>query len=573
VFVAIAVPLVAVAAGTLLALAGGARPRVLVPVRSFALAAVLVAVIAHLLPGAIEAGGPWTLAVFAAGVAAPQLLGRLGKQHARVVTELGFVGVVLHQIGDGLVLGALSDHWDVVIAIGAHTVPLAAAVTLGIVAIRGRRAAVGRAAVLAAATIVGVVLASSGSPMIATEVSPWVNAAVAGLLVHLLSHDLPTPPRTGTEPLIEVLAIAAGVAVPLLAAHDHGGVAETLTVGLRELVCSLAIPLAIGLVAAIALEHAGARLRARLLARGSAVHGVAAAATAATCSCRVVPATRGAADHSRPAAIVAFLLAAPELGIDTLLVGGQLLGAPGTLIRLGAAVAIALLAGVVAARLAAGDHDAEHAHDHAHDHPPAPARSLLRTTDEVIIHSGPWLVLGIVASVLVGVAIPAGALAGSTALAIALAIVLAFPAYVCAAAATPLAAMLILRGLPPGAAIAGLLLGAATNRAGLALIARQYGTAAAAAATGIALVVAIATGIAIQHGLGDVVGPRAPTAFGFPDTGPLVTAALIVLAAAGLRGLWRYGLAAWLEPLHGGGEHHHHQHPEGAPCEAGCHDH
>ena len=53
--VALAVPLVAVALGTLLALAGGASPRILVPVRSFALAAVLVAVLTHLLPEAIEA--------------------------------------------------------------------------------------------------------------------------------------------------------------------------------------------------------------------------------------------------------------------------------------------------------------------------------------------------------------------------------------------------------------------------------------------------------------------------------------------------------------------------------------
>jgi uncharacterized membrane protein YraQ (UPF0718 family) len=573
VLVAIAVPIVAVAAGTLLALAGGARARVLVPVRSFALAAVLVAVVAHLLPEAIEAGGPWVLAVFAAGIAAPQLLGRLGKTHARVVTELGFIGVVLHQVGDGLVLGAVSDHWDVVIAIGAHTVPLAAAVALGIIAIRGRRAAIGRAAVLAAATIVGVVLASSGGPMIASDVTPWVNAAVAGLLVHLLSHDLPTPSRTGTEPLIEVLAIAAGVAIPLLAAHEHDGVAETLTSGLHELMSALAIPLAAGLAAAIALEHAGARLRARLLARGSAIHGVGAAALASACSCRVVPGARAAADHSRPAAIVAFLLAAPELGVDAVLVGGQLLGAPGTLIRLAAAVAIALIAGAVAARVAAGDHhDHDHDHAHDHDHPPASARSLLRTADEVIIHSGPWIMVGVVASVLVGVALPAGALAGSPVLAIVLAIVIAFPAYVCAAAATPLAAMLILRGLPPGAAIAGLILGAATNRAGLALIARHYGTAAAAAATGVALVIAIATGVAIQHGVAGTVGPGAPTAFGLPESGPVVTAALIVLGLAALRGLWRYGLAAWLEPLHGG-EHHHHQHAEGAPCEAGCHDH
>ena len=126
---------------------------------------------------------------------------------------------------------------------------------------------------------------------------------------------------------------------------------------------------------------------------------------------------------------------------------------------------------------------------------------------------------------------------------------------------------LIARGLPPGAGVAGLLLGAATNRAGLALLARAYGTAAMMAVITVALAIATATGIAIQ--LADVAPTGAPP---LPYDGPVTLIAAGLLGLAAIRGLWRYGLAAWLEPLHGG-DHHHHQHAAGAPCEVGCHDH
>jgi uncharacterized membrane protein YraQ (UPF0718 family) len=567
VLVALAVPLVAVAAGTLLALAGGARPRVLVPVRSFALAAVLFVVVTHLLPEAIEAGGPWALVVFAAGVAAPQLIGRIGTsvgRHARVATELGFLGVVLHQIGDGLALGALRGESAVVIAIGVHTVPLAAAVTLGMVELHGTRGAIVRAAVLGVATIGGVVVAGTGGTMLAADVAPWINAAVAGLLVHVLSHDLPTPARAGTAPPIELLAIAAGVAVPILAAHGEHGTGGELIAALRELSEIVAVPLAIGLVAAIGLDVIAARARARLFGHGSAAGGLAAAALAGTCSCRVGPAAGAVREHARPAGMIAFLLAAPELGVDTILLGTQVFGLETALIRIGAAVAIAIAAGLIVGRVAATQTGHDHDHDHGHDHAP---RSWLTTIDEVIIHTGPRIAIGLVSAALVLVALPADALAGSRWLAIGVAAVVAVPAYICAPAATPLAAVLIMRGLPPGAAIAGLVLGAASNRGSLALVARAYGRAAAVAVIAVAAAIAVGAGVMIE--LTAVVSdPRLP----LPHDGPIVTAAACLLGLAALRGLWRYGLAAWLEPMLGS-EHRHHQHADGAPCEPGCHDH
>jgi hypothetical protein len=68
--VAILAPVVTVAVGVALAMVGGGRPSVLLPIRSFALAAVVVAVIGHLLPEAIGSGGIAPAIVFVAGLAA-----------------------------------------------------------------------------------------------------------------------------------------------------------------------------------------------------------------------------------------------------------------------------------------------------------------------------------------------------------------------------------------------------------------------------------------------------------------------------------------------------------------------
>jgi uncharacterized membrane protein YraQ (UPF0718 family) len=572
-FAALAVPLVAVAVGTFLALAGGASPRVLVPVRSFALAAVLVAVLTHLLPEAIATIGPWAIAIFAAGFAAPQLFGWLasrgahgsGKGHGRLATELGFIGVIVHQIGDGLALGAFRGHWDVVIAIGVHTIPLAAAVALGMLALYNRRAAINRAVLLAAATVIGVIITGAGGPMIASDVAPWINAAVAGLLVHVLSHDLPTPERTGTAPLVEVLAVAAGIVLPLLVAHSDGDADDVnLVSAIHEVLELVAVPLALALAGAILLDLFADKLRHRLIHHGPS-GAIGAAAVASTCSCRAVPAAR-TFGHASPGTAIAFILAAPELALDTLLLGTQLLGLEAMVIRATTAVAVALVSGYVVDRLASHDHDHDHDHhDHEEHEEHAPAPSLLHRLDEVIIHSLPWIAVGVVLAAMILIALPPDALAGSPILYVTLAIALAIPTYICAPAATPIAAALIARGLPPGAAIAGLVVGAATNRAVLAY-ASHHGNRVLVAVIAIALAGAITASILVDRLAPSLAAPPLPYA------GSLSIIALSLLGLALIRGLWRYGLASWLEPLHAG-DHRHHQHPAGAPCSEGCHDH
>ncbi|HPH66426.1 MAG TPA: hypothetical protein PLF40_11795, partial [Kofleriaceae bacterium] len=65
--------LASVVAGVLLTLAGAARPNVLLPLRSFAMAALLASVLMHLLPDAIAGAGGWTLLAFVGGIVLPNL--------------------------------------------------------------------------------------------------------------------------------------------------------------------------------------------------------------------------------------------------------------------------------------------------------------------------------------------------------------------------------------------------------------------------------------------------------------------------------------------------------------------
>ncbi len=76
------------------------------------------------------------------------------------------------------------------VAFAAHIVPVTAVMLLAIQELRGRGAALVRAAGLLAATLAGVIAvgvlgAGSDEPL------PWLSALLAGLLLHVVSHELP----------------------------------------------------------------------------------------------------------------------------------------------------------------------------------------------------------------------------------------------------------------------------------------------------------------------------------------------------------------------------------------------
>jgi hypothetical protein len=251
---ALGLAVVSVAAGVAAALVADARLWVLAPVRAFAVAAVAVSIAVHLLPEAIDGAGLVVLVVAGAALLAPIVVGRvaagLGDRHRRIAAELGFVAVLLHQLTDGLALGAATGHggyhWDLLIGIAAHTVPLVAMLTLTFAELGGRRAVLLRAAAMIAATAVGIGLTRLDDQLVPAA-GPWLGAAIAGLLLHVLLHDSGdrAVPRA-TRPL-EAVGVALGAALPFVAGGEHHpGFASALGANLATVVLGAAPWIVIG---------------------------------------------------------------------------------------------------------------------------------------------------------------------------------------------------------------------------------------------------------------------------------------------------------------------------------------
>ena len=253
---ALVIAVASVAAGVIAAVVADARLWVLAPVRAFAVVAVAMAIAVHILPEAIDGGGWPVLAVAAAGLIAPLFVSRatarLGARHRRMAAELGYVAVLFHQLSDGLALGAATDevrHWDLLIGVGAHTVPLIAMLTLTFAELGGRRAAVVRALGMLAATVVGIVLTRADDTLLPSA-EPWLNAAVSGLLLHVLVHDSGDREVPAATRPLEAIGVAIGATLPFVTGgHEHSG----LTHSLREDLITVVIAAAPWIVAGGAL--------------------------------------------------------------------------------------------------------------------------------------------------------------------------------------------------------------------------------------------------------------------------------------------------------------------------------
>jgi zinc transporter ZupT len=208
---------VAVALGTALAILPREGARIVKPIRFIALIAALVVIATHLVPEALEELGPRALIAFAAGIVLPWVLESLGELAQRraagtrrkplAALEISYVGLVVHRFGDGLSMGAIAlsshtpaDALGVLLTLAAHIVPVTTVMVLAFVSFRGRGVALFRAAWLAAATMSGVVAATMALERGPKDVSPWVSALVAGLLLHLVAPSIPRRNKSAAPP-------------------------------------------------------------------------------------------------------------------------------------------------------------------------------------------------------------------------------------------------------------------------------------------------------------------------------------------------------------------------------------
>lgn len=224
------------------------------------------------------------------------------------------------------------------------------------------------------------------------------------------------------------------------------------------------------------------------------------------CSCSVLPvATSLRRSGASKGATTSFLISTPETGLDSIGITYALLDPIMTVARPLGAFATAVFTGSVVnffvrrgwdngseATLAETQHLSPDDHQHDHDHdavytPGGVGRRSLREVarDSMAYAFGPllddltgWLVIGLLVSGLIAILVPDdffGSVIPAGFVSSVLMLLIGTPMYICAAAATPVAATLIAKGLDPGAALVLLLVGPATNATTIAIIARLLG--------------------------------------------------------------------------------------------------
>jgi len=585
----IGVALASVGMGALLALAGARRDALLSTVRTFALVASVVVVLAHLLPDALAELGMPALGVFALALLAPALFERLAHESNHdadpswVAVELGYVGLLVHKLGDGVALGlyggAADDApgLDVLVAVGVHTVPVTAVMTLAFAERYGLRQAALRAVGLGAAAVAGIVLVGSLPTETFHTLEPWIMAAAGGLLLHVIGHDWHGEARpVGWRRWSDLAAIGAGVTVGFVGMNTphspgHGDAMdlrfEILDV-LVELTVETAPLLLFGLAVGAVLQTFGSKLPMTWLRAGSplkqAIRGAVVGAPLPICACGVLPLaqslkTRGAG----PALVVAFLLATPELGVESFFLSVRFLGWPFAVVRLVTAVGVAIAAAMLVSWALGrrGETEADVGTIEADSGEGSVIARTIRNFDELLYHVGPFTVVGLVVAAYVQATLPTGAASelARSGLDILVISAVAMPSYVCAASATPLAAVLLAKGFSSGAVLAGLLLGPATNVATIGFLRAAFGTRAAFVTLGGLILGVWVCALAVNAvGLPVTVPANLATeshAHSWFDIGSTVLLGLMVL-----RAVWRSGLRGWLASLGEALGSHDHDH-------------
>ena len=278
------------------------------------------------------------------------------------------------------------------------------------------------------------------------------------------------------------------------------------------------------------------------------------------CSCGVVPmAAALRREGASKGAVTSFVISTPESGADSILATYALMDLPMTIARPVLAFVTAFVAGVAevlfgkpsAAPAAEGAACACGCEDDCggeESNKPGLARrlsgGLSYAFGEMFEDMAAYLLVGFLAAGLLAAVVPPAFVAerlSSPTLQIVALVVLGAPIYVCATAATPIAAVLVAKGVSPGAALAFLLAGPATNAASLAVLTKYLGKRSVAIYLVTIIVLAIGGGIALNavyggFGLAADVAAAAPAAEGgFDYFGTAAGVAFLLLCLNGLR--------------------------------------
>lgn len=196
------------------------------------------------------------------------------------------------------------------------------------------------------------------------------------------------------------------------------------------------------------------------------------------CSCGVLPAGIGFYKNGASrGSTISFLISTPQTGVDSILATYSLLGLPLAIIRPVVALFTGLFGGILGNRTdKSSDLEERIVTEEAHERS---VKELFRYGFiELIQDISKWLIIGILLAALLSVLIPGDfftSTISSEYLAMLLMLAASVPLYICATGSIPIAAVLLMKGLSPGAALVLLMAGPATNIATMAVIGNSLG--------------------------------------------------------------------------------------------------
>ena len=203
------------------------------------------------------------------------------------------------------------------------------------------------------------------------------------------------------------------------------------------------------------------------------------------CSCGVIPTAMALyKEGASKGAVVSFLIATPQTGIDSIIATYSLLGLPFAIVRPVTAFFTSLFAGLVTNAFTVTETSS--APIQCTDNKPQKKLSFIQKVKQALYYGyvemmediGKMLLFGLIVAGLISHFVPDNfftIFGNNTLLTMLLILVVAIPMYVCATGSIPIAIALMMKGMSPGTALVLLMAGPAANIASMLVIGKVLG--------------------------------------------------------------------------------------------------
>ena len=226
------------------------------------------------------------------------------------------------------------------------------------------------------------------------------------------------------------------------------------------------------------------------------------------CSCGVIP--TGVSIHRNGAskgAAISFMISTPQTGVDSIMVTYSLLGLPFAIVRPIVALITGLFGGAVTNRLEPGNGEEQKEYPtrmnmNGQRKKNAFSEVFRYAFVEFLEDIAKWLVIGLLLAALIAVFVPDDFFTTyikNDLLGMLIILAASIPIYVCATSSIPIAAVLMIKGISPGAALVFLMAGPATNAATISVIGNSMGRKTLVSYLGTLIAGAMLSGLFIDY--------------------------------------------------------------------------